>query len=106
MLLDSGMADDQNPRPARVERPRVEPEIIPPGAQRYDGVYRVRVGVPSFGIVLILTLVALVSVAIIVLVIGALLVWIPIVALAVSVVLLFFYARYYWFRAKSWWRRG
>jgi hypothetical protein len=101
------MTDDHNARrPTRVERPRVEPEIIPPGAQRDDGVYRVRMSVPPFGVVLILALVALVSVAIIVLVIGALLVWIPIVALAVSVVLLFFYARHYWFRARSWWRRG
>lgn len=106
MLLDRDMADDHNPRPMRVERPRVEPEIILPGAERADGVYRVHMVNSPFSVVLVLALVALVSVAIIVLVIGALLVWIPIVAFAVSVVLLFFYARHYWSRAKSWWRRN
>jgi hypothetical protein len=100
------MSDANNPRPQRIERPRVEPEIIPPGARgRDDGVYRVRMVNPPFSVVLVLALIALVSCALIVLVIGALLVWIPIVAFVVSVALLFFYARYYWARARNSLRR-
>jgi hypothetical protein len=100
------MSDADNPRPPRIERPRVEPEIIPPGAQRGDdGVYRVRMVNPPFSVILVLALIALVSCAIVVLVIGALLVWIPVVAFVVSIVLLFFYARYYWARAKGFLRR-
>ncbi len=101
------MSDPHNPsRPPRVERPRLEPEIIPPGAHtRDDRVYRVRMVNPPFGIVLILAVVALVSIAIILLVLGALLVWVPIIAFVVSLVLLGFYARYYWFRARNWMKR-
>jgi hypothetical protein len=95
------MSDADNPHrpPHRAERPRVEPEIIPPGAQRGDdGVYRVRMVNPPFTVVLLLAVIALVSVAVILLVLGALLVWIPVIAFVGSLILLAFYARYYWLR--------
>lgn len=93
---------DPRKTPPRVERPRFEPEIIPPGAQRGDdGVYRVRMVNPPFTVLLLLAVIALASIAVILLVIGALLVWIPVVAFVVSLGLLAFYARYYWLRFRG-----
>jgi hypothetical protein len=85
------MADDTDPP----ERPRVEPEIIPPdksgryspwssdpftttrGTQR---VYVTRVG--PFGIALLLLVFAAVATIVMIAVLGAVLIWIPIVAIA------------------------
>jgi len=85
------MADDR----ASPERPRVEPEIIPPdrsghyspwssdpftttrGTQR---LYITRVG--PFGIALLLLAFAAVAAIILIAVLGAVLIWIPIVAVA------------------------
>ena len=84
------MARDSN----QPERPRVEPEILPPGYQRgpfwqptvttrMDGtrVHVWRIG-PLATIALLLLIAALV-VAVILTVIGVILIWIPIVALIV-----------------------
>jgi hypothetical protein len=90
-----------------VERPRREPEIIPPGAQGYgnERVYEIKFQRPSFSMVLVLALVAVVSLALVILAISALLVWIPIVALIVSLAMLTFYGRYYWLRFRGRFRR-
>jgi len=101
------MSDDPRnpPQKPRVEQPRAEPEIIPPGASGYERVYEIKFQRPPFSILLVLVAVALVSIAVILLVVGALIVWIPIVAFVVSLALLTFYARYYWLRFKSRMRR-
>jgi hypothetical protein len=78
------------------ERPRAEPEIIPPSRGRYPsgspyiftqgGTHRIyirRVG--PVGIALVMLFAALIVAAIFITVIGAVLVWIPIVALAVII---------------------
>jgi hypothetical protein len=92
------MADDTNPP----ERPRVEPEIIPPdrtgryspwssdpftatrGTQR---VYISRVG--PFGIALLLLAFAAVATIVMIAILGAVLIWIPIVAVALAAGALF-----------------
>jgi hypothetical protein len=94
------MSDPRTP-PQKPERPRAEPEIIPPGARGYEHVYEIRFGRPPLSILLVLVVAALVSAAVIVLVVGALIVWIPVAIFAAGLVLLAFYARYYWLRLKS-----
>ena len=84
------------------EQPRVEPEIIPPDRTRQsmdwrqpawrpygsggsgDGTYRVYAGrVGPFGIAMFALALAILAAAIVFVVIGAILFWIPIVALAI-----------------------
>jgi hypothetical protein len=88
------MADDRN----QPEQPRVEPEIIPPDRTgRYSpwspygftdarGSHRVfvtRMG--PFGIALLLLAIAAVAMIVVIAVLGAVLIWIPIVAIVVIV---------------------
>jgi hypothetical protein len=86
------MADDRN----QPEQPRVEPEIIPPdrtgryspwspygftdarGTQR---VFVTRMG--PFGIALLLLAIAAIATIVVIAVLGAVLIWIPIVAIVV-----------------------
>ena len=88
------MADDRNPP----EQPRVEPEIIPPDRSgRYSpwssygftetrGTHRIRVTrVGPFGIALLMLVIAAVATIIMIAVLGAVLIWIPIVAVALIV---------------------
>ena len=88
-------------RSNKPEQPRVEPEIIPPDRTRHsmdwrqpawrpygstggDGAYRVYVGrVGPLGIAMFVLAFAILAAAIVVVVIGAILFWIPIVALAI-----------------------
>jgi hypothetical protein len=103
------MSDPHSPhRPP--ERPRVEPEIIPPGAQprgrypggSFGGSYRVYVAQPGpFTLFALLLLAGLVVVALVLFVVGAVLFWIPLVALVVGGLIAAAYARYYWFRLKA-----
>jgi hypothetical protein len=88
------MADDRN----RPEQPRVEPEIIPPGRDsRYSpwgpygfsetrGIHRVHITrVGPFGIALLMLAIAAVATIVMIAVLGAVLIWIPIVALVLIV---------------------
>jgi hypothetical protein len=107
----------------RVEQPRHEPEIIPPGedARRRasfesvlihveegpDGVRRVSLKRPGpFTIVLILLGVGL-AVALFFVVLSALvLLWIPIVIAGILFAMFPSAGRQYWRRIQSWWRGG
>jgi len=88
------MADDRNPP----EQPRVEPEIIPPdrsgrqspwspyGFNETRGTYRIHVTrVGPFGIALLMLAIAAVATIIMIAVLGAVLIWIPIVAVVLIV---------------------
>ena len=100
------MADDPN----RPERPRSEPEIIPPdrdggsanwrrtpsnpwhgrGFDEIHGSHRVYVGrVGPFGIALLLLAIAAVIAIILIAVLGAVLIWIPVIAAAVVIAAFF-----------------
>jgi hypothetical protein len=109
------MSRDDFPR--EPERPRFEPEIIPPDrggrAGRGDGyvwvstdgrgtrrIYLARPG--PFSIFVALILAGLVLVAIVLVVAGVILFWIPVIVLIVATLLLAGYSRYYWARLKHW----
>jgi hypothetical protein len=100
------MANDPN----QPERPRAEPEIIPPdradgqagrrhtaytpwrgsGFEEIHGTHRVYVGrIGPFGFTLLLLAIAAVIAIILIAVLGAVLIWIPIVALAVVIAAFF-----------------
>lgn len=98
--------------------PRSEPEIIPPGRESrhereqrqqgwvYDdrtGVHRIFVAQPGpFSLLAALLIVGLVVAAIVVLVLGLFLFWIPVVVLVVGGLLLSGYIRYAWRRLQHW----
>jgi len=98
------------------ERPRSEPEIIPPGgSERRDesrvfvwvadreGMRRANVTLPGpLTIFLALVLVALVAGVIVLLVLGAVLIWLPVFILAVGALLIAAAARQYWWRFRRW----
>jgi len=93
------MVEDSN----QPERPRVEPEIIPPGrtprrpdwrqqtwhpftSTAADETHRIYVaGLGPFGIALLMLIVGVLVAVILLAVIGAVLIWIPVVALLVAV---------------------
>src|ERR1700739_546541 len=96
--------------PNQPERPRAEPEIIPPdpdggrahwrrapdmalprsGFDEIHGTQRVYVGAGGpFGIALLLLAIAAVIAVILIAVLGAVLIWIPVVALAVVIAAFF-----------------
>jgi hypothetical protein len=107
-------SSDQRPP----DRPRFEPEIIPPerGDRRQnrhshvwmwvadrEGMRQANVALPGpFTIFLALALVALVVGGILLLVLGAVLIWIPIFVLAVGALLIAAAARQYWWRFRRW----
>lgn len=95
------MTNDWTGHPNEPERPRVEPEIIPPDRRRgrndrgwpppygFDemrGTHRVYVGrIGSFGFVLIMLAVGLLAAVLLLILIGTALIWIPVVAVLVIV---------------------
>jgi len=101
------------------ERPRPEPEIIPPGRSRAEqgsfdsiwirvddegGTRRVHIARPGpFSIVLALLVIGLVVAVVFLLLAGLVLVWIPIVVIGIVLALLSGTARAYWYRLRSWW---
>lgn len=106
----------------RVERPRCEPEIIPPGEDMRrrrgtfesifihveegpDGVRRMSLKKPGpFTIVLILLGIGL-AVALFFVVLSALvLLWIPIVIAGIVFAMFSSAGRQYWYRIQNWWR--
>ena len=76
----------------RPERPRLEPEIIPPAHSRREpgwqhdvwepGIYVARFG--TFGLAMLMLIVGFLAAVILLAVVGAILVWIPILALLVG----------------------
>jgi hypothetical protein len=89
----------EQPLDPRVQKPRVEPEIIPPGEPlrrtRFDPfaetpfgqrIYVAKFG--SFGFVMVALAIVAIVTLVIVLLVGALLFWIPIIALIVAAVFL------------------
>jgi fatty acid desaturase len=107
--------DPASPPP---ERPRSEPEIIPPGQSgrrgggertiwvSFDdqgGTQRIYVAQPGpFAIIAALVIAALVLAGIVLLLFGLVLVWIPVVVLVVAALLTTGYIRYYWRRLRQW----
>jgi hypothetical protein len=101
------MTDDRN----RPERPRVEPEIIPPGqaGRRYGwqqspwpadmyprsgGTQRIFVArMGPFGIALVILAVAAILAVVLIAILGAMLLWIPVVAVLVIVAAMFRFLR-------------
>jgi hypothetical protein len=106
-------SDDRRPP----ERPRSEPEIIPPdrgGGTRAkpdvfvwvadgEGMRRATLTLPGpLTIFLVLALIALVAGVILIVVLGAVLLWIPVVILMFGALLLAAAARQYWARFRRW----
>jgi hypothetical protein len=113
------MANDQdNPWGHGPERPRSEPEIIPPGhrggprsevsgiwigVDERDGVHRVYLKRPGpFSIILGLVAIGAIAFAIFLLVASLALIWIPIAVFIVAAFLLSGTIRYYWYRFRDW----
>jgi len=113
------MADDKDSDQAdRPDRPRSEPEIIPPQRNRAgadqppyiwlsteenSGTQRIFVTRPGpFAIIAALAVIGLVVAAIVLVLLGAILIWIPVVIFIISAVLL----RQYWRRLQNWFAQG
>jgi hypothetical protein len=97
------MAEDSN----RPERPRLEPEIIPPARSRRDserqydvwrpymssssgGTHRLYVArLGPFGLAVLMLLIGIVAAVLVLAVVGAILVWIPILALLLAAGVIF-----------------
>jgi hypothetical protein len=97
------------------EQPRSEPEIIPPGQSgrrsdgyvwtsiERDGAQRIYVARPGpFSIIFALVIAGLVVAAVMLLLAGLVLFWIPVVVFVIAAFLLAGYSRYYWSRLKLW----
>jgi hypothetical protein len=109
------MTDNQTPR---VERPRVEPEIIPPNAQRRqrnfdslfvrieegdDGIRRVYLKKPGpFTIVMILLAAGTLGALFFLLLAGLMLLWIPLVIVGVAAAMFSGSARQLWSNVSGW----
>jgi hypothetical protein len=113
-------ANDDRGRRGPPEYPHSEPEIIPPErhAERdpnshvwiwvadQDGVRRASIRTPSpLTIVLVLALVSIIAFGILIVALGAVLIWLPVVVLAFCALLLMATARQYWWRFRSWFTR-
>jgi hypothetical protein len=111
------MSDNHSPR---VERPRVEPEIIPPRAQSGqrnfdslfvrveegdDGIRRIYLKKPGpFTIVLILLAAGTLGALFFVLLAGLMLLWIPLVIVGILIAMFSGSARGLWSRVTGWLR--
>lgn len=110
---------DNNPLDRGPERPRQEPEIIPPGrdggpdadlsaiwirVEERDGVRRVYLKRPGpFSILLGLAMIGLVAAVVLVLLAGIVLIWIPVVVAVILFALFSVSLRSYWQRLQLWW---
>jgi hypothetical protein len=113
------MTDNQKPR---VERPRAEPEIIPPHARSRqrgfdsvfmrveegdDGIRRVTLKRPgTFTVVLILLAAGALAALLFLLLAGLMLLWIPLIALAILYAVFSISAGELWARVRGWWGGG
>lgn len=103
------------------ERPRSEPEIIPPGREpprhvrreidsaflrfeERDGVQRIFIARPGWpSIVLAILIFGLIAAIVFVVLAGIVLIWIPLVVGAIVLALVAGALRYHWERLKIWW---
>jgi hypothetical protein len=113
----SGMQNDRHPKDGepKPETPRFEPEIIPPtrGPARPDdwvdlsGTKRIHVRQATFrapgplGIILVLLAVGLIASVILLLLVGFVLVWIPVVAFGLAALIFVGLVRGYWRRLRG-----
>ena len=98
---------EQGPTPPS-NRPRAEPEIIPPGAPfppRGDDPFnarftqRIYIARPGpFGLLLVAAAVIIIAVVILLLLVGAVLIWIPVVGLMIAVAIVSGMVRSRWRR--------
>ena len=108
------MPDDPSSRSP--ERPRSEPEIIPPGRPAGDGdgfvwtaidergeTHRIYVARPGpFSVIVALFLAGLALAAVVLVLLSIALFWIPVVIFIIAAFLLSGYIRYYWRRLRYW----
>jgi hypothetical protein len=104
------------------ERPKSEPEIIPPGREprggrgfesifirvdERDGVRRIYLAQPGPGtIALGLLILGLIAAALVLVLAGVVLIWLPILVGGILLALLVGALRYRWHRLRGWWSRG
>jgi hypothetical protein len=107
------MTDHDKPR---VERPRIEPEIIPPNARRRsfdsvfmrveegdDGIRRVYLKRPGpFTVTLVLLAAGAVAVLAFLLLAGLMLLWIPLIIIGILFAIFSVSARDLWSRLQGW----
>jgi hypothetical protein len=110
---------DQGPTGRRPERPHSEPEIIPPSGrepapdaritirtENTDGFQRVYIARPGpFSIILALAVVGLVAAVALLLLVGFVVIWVPVVIVLVLAALLSGTIRHYWRRLQAAWAR-
>jgi hypothetical protein len=103
---------------SRPERPRAEPEIIPPdrgdrrerenvyvwtSAGENGGTRRIYLARPGpFSIIIALLIAGLVLAAVVLLLVGLAVIWIPIVVFIIAAFLIAGFTRHYWARFKLW----
>src|SRR4051794_8415936 len=108
MRHDRNHRDDE-PTP---ETPRFEPEIIPPthgrkGPDAWSGAEKIYVRQATFrapgplGIILVLLAVGLIASVILLLLVGFVLVWVPVVAFALAALIFAGVVRNYWWRLRG-----
>jgi hypothetical protein len=101
------------------ERPRFEPEIIPPGRdnrargdaswswiriEERDGAHRIAIARPSLpSIILGLLALGLIAAVVLFVLAGVVLIWIPVVVGGILLALLSGAIRYHWRRLQGWW---
>ena len=102
--------------PERPERPRAEPEIIPPsrggGREGASGIWisvdgngneRIYVARPGpFSVILALLFTGIVIAAVVLVLLGVVLFWIPVAIFIIAALLLSGTIRYYWRRLQAW----
>ena len=110
---------DRNPRNSGPDRPRSEPEIIPPGQRdRRDpshvfisidengGTRRVYIAQPGpFTIILALAIIGLIGVVVLIVLLSVALIWIPVVIALVAAFVASVTFRHWLRRFRIWWDR-
>lgn len=107
----------RNPREPDAEKPRSEPEIIPPGSRDRRGpshifmsvdedggarrVYLARPG--PFTLILALAVLGLIALAVLIVLLSVALIWIPVVIALVAVFVASVTFRHWMHRVRAWW---
>ncbi|MGH6769454.1 MAG: hypothetical protein ACRECO_10600 [Xanthobacteraceae bacterium] len=105
---------DRNPHGSGRERPRSEPEVIPPGrSSGRDGIWisvdenggtrRVYLARPGpFAIIVGLAILGLIAAVMLIVLLSVALIWIPVVTVLVTAFVLTVAFRQYWERFRNW----
>jgi hypothetical protein len=105
---------DRNPHDPGPERPRSEPEVIPPDhSGRRDSIWisvdenggtrRIYLARPSpFAIIVGLAILALIAIVMLIVLLSVAVIWIPVVIVLVAAFLLTVAFRQYWQRLRNW----